>query len=95
MDLDVPACAISVDFGNDDPAFSNPGDEAVLTVFDGATQVGQVSVVMNRNDTMDQTISISLLGSGVFFDRATLLYDVTTVGLIEMLDNIVITDAGP
>src|SRR5688572_5414476 len=35
MDFDVAVCQISLAFGNDDPGFSNAGDRAVLTVFDG------------------------------------------------------------
>jgi hypothetical protein len=56
MNFSVLVNSLSLDFGNDDPGWSNAGDKAVLTLFNGATQVGQVSVVMNRNDIMDQTI---------------------------------------
>ncbi len=84
MDFTTLVESLSLDFGNDDPGFSNAGDNAVLTLFNGATQVGQVSVEMNRNDLMDQTISFS----GAQFDRAEFLYDVTTNGLIEIVDNI-------
>ena len=85
MDFDVPVLELSLWFGNDDPVFSNPGDMAVLTAFSGAVQVGQTTVVMNRNDDMDQTIGIS----GVTFDSATFYYAVDpNVGLIEIVDNI-------
>ena len=86
---------LSLAFGNDDPGFSNAGDLAVLTLFNGATQVGQVTVVMNRNDIMDQTISYH----GNAFTRATFAYTnaagvpftgggATNTGLIEIVDNI-------
>jgi hypothetical protein len=90
MDFGVPMRSISLAFGNDDPGWSNPGDEAVLTVFDGASQVGQEKVVMNRNDDMDQTISYS----GACFDKATFFYDVTAwaPGLIEIVDDIVLEE---
>lgn len=87
MDFAIPSIDLQLDFGNDDPGWSNPGDEALLTLFLGATQVGQTAVVMNRDDIMNQTIGIS----GVVFDRATFYYDVTawSPGLIEIVDNIV------
>lgn len=90
MDFSVPMQSISLAFGNDDPGWSNPGDEAVLTVFNGAAQVGQVKVVLNRNDIMDQTISFS----GSPFTSATFFYNVTLrVGLIEIVDDIVLEEA--
>ena len=58
---------------------------AVLTAFLGAVQVGQTSVVMNRDDIMNQSISIA----GMNFDRATFYYAVDpAIGLIEIVDNI-------
>ena len=84
--------SINMDFGNDDPAWITAGN-AVLTLFDGATQVGQVLVAMNLNDIMDQTIAYS----GSYFDKATLEYQVSRIsdsgGLIEVVDNIEITAA--
>ena len=84
IDLNYIATSISLDFGNDDPGYSNPGDTAVLTVFLAGVQVGQSVVVLNRDDIMNQTISVS----GVKFDRATFIFNVTTSGLIEIVDNI-------
>ncbi len=94
MDFTTMMSNISLDFGNDDQRFTNAGDKAILTLFDGAVQVGQVAVEMNRNDLMDQTISYS----GVGFNRATFLMAATLnpnpvngVGLIEIVDNISFT----
>lgn len=84
MNLDFLADSISLDFGNDDPGWSNPGDLAILTLFLNGGQVGQTSLVMNRNDLMDQTISLS----GFVFNEADFYYAVTTNGLIEIVDNI-------
>jgi hypothetical protein len=84
MDLAYPATSISLWFGNDDPCCANPGDQAVLTLSSGGTQVGQVSVELNLNDVMDQQISFS----GASFDQATFLYDVSTFGLTEIVDEI-------
>ena len=75
--------SLSLEFGNDDSGWSLPGDEAILTAFLGDTQVGQATVVMNRDDIMNQSIGIG----GITFDRATFLYD-TDQGLIEIVDNI-------
>ncbi|WP_293362537.1 PEPxxWA-CTERM sorting domain-containing protein [Phenylobacterium sp.] len=92
---DGPHSFLSMDFGNDDPFFTNPGDRAVLTVFLGAAMVGQTFVIMNRNDVMDQTIGFNF-GS---FDNFTLAFTnaagsvftgggAVNVGLIEVIDNI-------
>jgi hypothetical protein len=40
IDFDVYINSLAVDFGNDDPGFSSPGDLAVLTLFDNLVQVG-------------------------------------------------------
>ncbi len=90
MDFASLMTGISLDFGNDDPYYTNPGDEAILTLYHGDTQVGKVTVEMNRNDEMDQTITYL----GEPFDKATFYYDATgfTSGLIEVVDNIVLTD---
>lgn len=84
-----PTTRISLAFGNDDPCCSDPGDDAVLTLFRGALMVGEVRVPMNRNDVMDQTISY---GPQALFDRAEFRYDVDPArgGLIEVVDDIVI-----
>lgn len=66
-----PTTAISLGFGNDDPNLSNTSDMARLTLFRGATQVGQVDVNFNANDAMDQTIGFS---DGALFNRVTLQY---------------------
>ena len=75
---------LSLDFGNDDPFFSSAGDTAELRLYNGGSQVGFVSVVMNRDDNMNQTIAYS----GAGFDRAEFFYNVTGSGLIEIVDNI-------
>jgi hypothetical protein len=87
IQFDVEVCSISLEFGNDDPCCSNPGDRAHLRVREGATKVGWASVRMNRNDLMDQSISVS----EVQFNRAEFWYAVTTPGLIEIVDNITYT----
>lgn len=90
MKFTSPLTAISLAFGNDDPTYPS-GSRAVLTVYNGGTQVGQVSVEMNRNDLMDQTISFS----GALFDSATFEYvaSAADTGLLEIVDDIVLTPA--
>jgi hypothetical protein len=75
---------LSLDFGNDDPAFTDDGDSAVLTTYLNGLQVDQVEVVMNRDDIMNQTISTG----GSLFNSATLEFYVSSDGLTEIVDNI-------
>lgn len=87
-----PTSVISMAFGNDDPFFTNPGDLALLQVFNGATLVGFSSVVLNRDDEMNQSISFN----GDSFDSAIFSYVDPSfnpytgggAGLIEIIDNI-------
>jgi hypothetical protein len=87
MDFAALVDSLSLDFGNDDPYWSEASDLAILTVYLNGTQVGQTTVEMNRDDIMNQSISIS----GVTFDRATFFYDAHSsyyTGLIEIVDNV-------
>ena len=111
MDLSVLKIAFgfmadqfSLDFGNDDPAFTNPGDLAVLRLFHDAAPIGLVAVVLNRNDIMDQTISFGAIGGSARFNNVTFAYvnpflDPATgggqvnVGLAEVVDNLSIDPA--
>jgi hypothetical protein len=92
---DGPHAFLSLDFGNDDANFTLAGERAVLTAYLGAALVGQVFVVLNRNDAMDQTITFN---SGAF-DNFTFAYTdaagnpftgggAVNVGLIEVIDNV-------
>ena len=89
----------SLDFGYDDPRFTNPGDFVVLTLFSGVTQVGQASVVMNRDVAINQTISFGALNGSILFDNATFGYTSplnnyftgggsADIGGIEAVDNV-------
>jgi len=82
LDFLAPVVGLSLDFGNDDEAFTDEGDEAVLQAFSGATLLGEARVVLNRNDVMDQSIALAGLGA---FDRATFRY---TDSIDEIVDNI-------
>jgi hypothetical protein len=87
MDFSILLQSLSLDFGNDDPSWSDPGDEAVLTLFNGATLVDEIRVVMNRDDEMNQTIAFA----GQLFNKAVFFYDIKNAnrpGLIEIVDNI-------
>jgi hypothetical protein len=88
----APVNALAFDFGNDDPCCSSSGDIALLKLFSGATNVGQASVVMNRDDIMNQTISFA----GVNFDSALFTYANSSgnpINLIEIIDNVTYTQA--
>lgn len=79
--------SLSLDFGNDDSCCSSNGDVALLKLFLSGNQVGQTSVVMNRNDILDQSIGLS----GISFDEATFVYanrNFSPINLIEVVDNI-------
>jgi hypothetical protein len=79
--------AMSMDFGNDHENFIPAGGLALLRVFLGISQVGEASVVVNRDDIMNQTVSFS----GTTFDNATFIYTNEAkipIGLIEVVDNI-------
>lgn len=58
---------LSLDFGNDDPCCSQSGNLAILQGFRLGTLIAQATVVMNRNDIMDQTISLAGTFDQVFF----------------------------
>lgn len=88
------ATSLSFSFGNDDPFFTNAGDLAWLQVFNGATLVNTVTVLLNRDDIMNQSIGYS----GVFFDNFAFAYadalgnpftggGGTNVGLTELVDD--------
>jgi hypothetical protein len=80
---------LSLVFGNDDPGFSSAGDLAVLRTYNGATLLNTFTVVMDRDDTANQ----SIVGTGSF-NRATFSYEtpgLTPINLIEIVDNIEFT----
>ena len=93
--LSSPTTTLSLDFGNDDPNFTNPGDLAVLVAYNGTTLVGFSTVVLNRDDLLNQTISFT----GGAFDSFYFAYTdqffnpftgggAVNVGLIEVIDNV-------
>lgn len=86
INFDFMVNALSLAFGNDDAGWTSAGDLGLLTLFNGATQVGQSSVVLNRNDIMDQTVGFS----GADFNRATFAYvrGSTPIDLVEIVDDV-------
>lgn len=93
IDFDSPQASISLDFGNDDPAFSAAGDVAHLSLWMDAVFVDEVIVVLNRDDIMNQTIQYS----GSNFNRAVFAYTdpgLNPINLIEVVDNIAIASGG-
>jgi hypothetical protein len=78
--------SIGLDFGNDDAGWISPAGFANLTLYDGLTQVGMVSMSPNSDDLMNQRISYS----GAQFNRAVFQYaaDLRPTGLIEIIDNV-------
>jgi hypothetical protein len=88
--LSAATNSISLAFGNDDPNVAHKSDLARLKLYRGTRKVGQVSVNLNANDVMDQTIGTSGVG---LFNRATFQY-VNAKGnpknLAEIVDNVAI-----
>lgn len=90
IELDFTATAISMNILNFDPLLMAVGDEAVLTVFLGAVQVGQETEALND----PQTLLDPIMFSGVNFDSATLVYSLQSgAGLTEIVDNVSVTES--
>ncbi len=92
IDFDFLVNALSIAFGNDDPLYAIAGDRALLTLFNGATQVGSAFTIMNRDDIINQTVSFS----GIAFNRALFGYTNSAgapIILTEIVDNIEYTPA--
>ena len=85
--LDVPTKRVSITFGNDDPGFSQAGDQATLKVFRFGKLIATERVEMNRNDLPDQVIRYR--GSAPI-DRVSLVYDRggAPINLIEVVDDV-------
>jgi hypothetical protein len=83
MDFNTPAQSLQLSFGNDDFFSTAEGDQAVLVAFLNNAFVESVSVTLNRNDLMDQTIGISQAR----FDRAVFFYTADRF-LAETVDNV-------
>jgi hypothetical protein len=103
IDLAFSADFLSLDFGNDDPYLTNEGDLAVLTAFLGGSQVAQATLALNRDELMNQSISLGGVGGSLMFDSVhfaftnpDLIPDTgggdsgAGLGLTEIVDNIVI-----
>lgn len=59
MNFADPAVEVQMYFGNDDPNFSQVGLKAHLVGYYHGTKVADAKVTANRNDTMDQNISLN------------------------------------
>ena len=86
---------LALSFGNDDPAYSLPGDVVVLQGYLGGVLQGLSVVTMNRDDIMNQ--SIGFFGQQI--DKAVFYYGRLALGpnnsislapidLIEVVDNV-------
>ena len=87
IDFDSAATSIEMAFGNDQVFGGNPATDALLEVFMNGALVGSVTVALNLDDIMNQTIAYS----GAAFNQATFTYiaaDGSIATLIEIVDNI-------
>ena len=87
------ATSLSLEFGNDGPLYSHPGDRAWLEIYSGSTLVAKSSVELNRDNTMNQMISLS--GFGVFDNAVFYFGDAAgnAVQVAEIVDNINLSPA--
>lgn len=86
--------SLSLAFGNDNPQFTRAGDIAVLLLYFDGDYVGGTSVELNRNNLIDQTISLA----GIDFNAALFGFansDGFPIALTEVVDNIAFDEAGP
>ena len=83
MDFSVPIASLGLFYGNDEFFSTIDGDRAFLMAYQNDVLIGQTSVLLNRNDIIDQSITFA----GAAFNRATFHY---TAGLFlaETVDNI-------
>ena len=58
FNFSTPIFGIGFNFGNDDLCCASVGTPAVLTIFDGAVNLGSVTVTANMNDSADQYIGL-------------------------------------
>ena len=70
IDFTVPVTSLSLWFGNDDPGWALSSDLAWLEIWSGGLFVTSVSMAMNLDDEMNQSIGYS----GGPFDRAFFWY---------------------
>lgn len=86
--------SLSLSFGNDNPQFTRPGDVAILALYLDGEFVASTSVELNRNNLIDQTISLA----GIDFNAALFGFansDGFPIMLTEVVDNIAFDEAGP
>ncbi len=87
-------------FGNDDPLTTNYGDLATLRLYLGTSLVDDVTLLLNRDDLMNQWISYGSVGGAILFDSAIFAFTDpfgsfntgggtgANVGSTEVVDNI-------
>ncbi|MEM1381606.1 MAG: hypothetical protein AAGH41_13380 [Pseudomonadota bacterium] len=87
LDFAQAVSAVTLSFGNDDPAFADAGTLANLEGFSNGVSVGSVDVVVNLDDVLNQSITLS----GLTMDRVVFTYlqaDRSPSILFEIIDNI-------
>ena len=85
MDFDVPVTSLSLWFGNDTFGDTFEDSTAILRTFLDGAFVGDTTVLLNRDDIINQQISFS----GAVFNRATFTYSTTRI--VKTVDNIEFT----
>ena len=85
MDFSVPVNSLSLWFGNDHPLQIEEGDTAILRVFMDGVFVGETTLLLNRDNLINQQIVFS----GAVFNSAS--FHFSTDRTVETVDNIEFT----
>ena len=85
MDFSVPVNSLSLWFGNDHPLQIEEGDTAILRVFMDGVFVGETTLLLNRDNLINQQIVFS----GAVFNSAS--FHFSTERTVETVDNIEFT----
>ena len=87
IDFSTPVNFFSLVFGNDEPGATLEDDIAKLDIFNNSEFISTVTVVLNRNNDADQTISFS----NATFNRAVFAFSDAggnPIELAEIVDNV-------
>ncbi len=93
IDFDFEVDYLRIEFGNDDPGFAQPGDIALLQVFEDAVLVGAAQTPLNLDDVLNQFVEFA----GGPFNRAEFYFagpQGNPLGLTEAVDNITYNRVG-
>lgn len=98
---------LTMDFGGDLASSTNPGDLAMLWIYLGATLIDQISVALDRDGAISQSITFGSIGGSDLFDNVVFGFtnpfggfatgggNNANVGTSEVVDNITFNTLDP